>query len=141
MTSIYATYAYLKRVGLTGSSDCPYCDAGVPETLTHFACVCPQFCEALTSAHNQIRKLISSFLIQWDGPKWTVHEENWMGNVGLTLSKVPAAVVADAGKSPGIDAVGERDLQRWQPHWVAISYAHKRNAIIDLCRQSDEYED
>ncbi len=62
-------------VGLAGSSDCPYCDAGVPETLTHFACVCPQFREALTSAHNQVRKVISSFLIRWISPKWIVHEE------------------------------------------------------------------
>ena len=78
-TGTYPTYAYLKRVGLAGSSDCPYCDAGVPETLTHFACVCPQFREALTSAHNQVRKVISSYLIRWVGPKWTVHEETQMG--------------------------------------------------------------
>ncbi len=66
-------------------------------------------------------------------------EETRMGNMGLTLSKVPVAVVADAGKSSGDDAAGECDLQRWQPDWVAISYAHKQIAIIDLCRPSDVY--
>ncbi len=61
--------------------------------------------------------------------------------MGLTLSKVPAAVVADAGKSPGVDGAGECNLQKWQPNWVAISYAHKRIVIIDLCRPSDAYDD
>jgi hypothetical protein len=108
MTGPYPTYVYLKQVGLAGSSDCLYCDAGVPETLTHFACVCSQFREAQMSAHNQVRKVISIYLLWWVGPKWTasVHEETWMGNMGLTLSKVPATVV--------VDAAGECDLQRWR---------------------------
>ncbi len=61
--------------------------------------------------------------------------------MGLTLSKVPATVVVAAGKSSGVDAAGECDLKRWRPDWVAISYAHKRIAIIDLCRPSDAYGD
>ncbi len=98
MTGIYPRYAYLKRVGLAGSSDCPYCDAGVPETLNHFAYVCPQFRETLTSAQNHVRKVIFSYLIWWVGLKGTVHEVTQMGNMGLTLSKVPATVVVAAGK-------------------------------------------
>ena len=89
MTGTYPTYTYLKRVGLAKSPDCPYCAAGVPETLTHFACVCPQFREARTSAHNQVRQVVSSFLTRCVGPKWTVYEETRMGNMGLNLSKVP----------------------------------------------------
>ena len=46
-----------------------------------------------------------------------------------------------AGKSSGVDAAGECDLKRWKPDWVAISHAHKRVAIIDLCRPSDAYGD
>ena len=61
--------------------------------------------------------------------------------MGLNLSKVPAAVVATAGKSPVVDSAGECDLQRWQPDWVAISHVHKRIAIIYLCRPSDVHED
>ena len=62
MTGTYPTHAYLKQVGLAKSPDCPYCEMGVPATLTHFACVCPQFREAQTSAHNQVRQVVSSFL-------------------------------------------------------------------------------
>ncbi len=62
-------------------------------------------------------------------------------NMGLTLTKVPAAVVADAGKSPEVGSAGECDLQRRQSNWVAISYAHKRIAINDLCRPSDVHVD
>ena len=85
-----------------------------------------------TSAHNQVQKVISSYLIRWVGPKWTVHEDIQMGNMGLTLSKVPATVVVTAGKSSGVDAAGECDLKRWQPDWVAISYAHKRIGELSL---------
>ena len=80
------------------SPDCPYCDAGVPETLTHFACVCPQFREARKSAHNKVRQVVSSSLTRCVGPNGTVHEEMRMGNMGLNLSKVPEVVVANAGK-------------------------------------------
>ena len=133
-TGTYPTHAYLKRVGLANSPNCPYCDAGVSETLTHFTCVCPQFREARTSAHNQVRQVVSTFLTRCVGPNWTVYEETRMGKMGLNLSKVPAAVVATAGKSPVVDSAGECELQRWQPDWVAISHVHKRIAIIDLCR-------
>ena len=75
------------------------------------------------------------------GPNRTVYEETCMGNMGLNLSKVPAALVATAGKSPVVNTSGECDHQRWQPDWVAISYVHKRIAIIDLCRPSDVHED
>ncbi len=58
------------------------------------------------SAHNQVWKVISSYLIRWVGPKWTVHEEARMGNMGLTLSNVPATVVVNAGKLSGVDVQG-----------------------------------
>ena len=44
-------------------------------------------------------------------------------------------------KSPVVDSAGDCDLQRWQPDWIAISFDHKRIAIIDLCRSSGVYED
>jgi hypothetical protein len=63
-----------------------------------------------------VRKAVSSFLICWVVPKWIVHEENQMGNMGLTLSKVPAAVFPMVGNHLGL-----------------ILYAHKQIIIIDLC--------
>ncbi len=116
MTGTYPTYAYLKRVELAGSSDCPYCDTGVSKTLTHFACVYPQFREVLTSTYNQVRNVISSYLVRWVGPKWTVHKETQMGNMGLILSKVAATKVVDVAKSSGVDAAGECDLQKKQSY-------------------------
>jgi hypothetical protein len=80
-------------------------------------------------------QVVFSFLTWCVGPNWSVFEEQLMGNIGLNLSKVSAAVVASAGKTPVADSVGECDLQRWQPDWVSISYVHKQIAIIDLCRQ------
>ena len=120
------------RVGLTKSRVCPYCTAGVPETLTHFACVCPQFREAQTSAHNQVRQVVSALLSLHVGPAWRMHEETLMGYLGLTLAKVSVEAVANAGKSSVADPAGQCDVQRWQPDWVAISHTHKRIAIIDL---------
>jgi ribonuclease HI len=56
MTGTYPVQTYLKRVGLANSPMCPHCTEHVPETLTHFACVCPRFREARTSAHNQVTR-------------------------------------------------------------------------------------
>ncbi len=88
-----------------------------------------------------MRQVVSSFLARCVGPKWTVYEETRMGNMGLTLSKVPAAVVATAGKPFVADSAEECDIQRWQPDWVAISFDHKRIVIIDLCHPSDVHKD
>ena len=64
MADCYPVQAYLCRINLTKSADCPYCP-GTKETLAHFACVCPQFREASTAAHNQVRELISSLLAKF----------------------------------------------------------------------------
>ena len=62
MTGIYPVQTYLKRIGVSKSPICLHCSEGVPETLTHFACVCPKFREARTSAHNQVRTAITLLL-------------------------------------------------------------------------------
>jgi hypothetical protein len=50
-TGTYPVQAHLKRIGIANSPICPHCSDAVPESLTHFACVCPKFREARTSAH------------------------------------------------------------------------------------------
>ena len=71
-----------------------------------------------------------------------MHEETRMGNLGLNLYKVPAVVLSMLGNHLPVWLIcREYDLQRWQPDWVAISYVHKRIAIIELCRPLDAHED
>ncbi len=46
MAGIYPVQTYLARIGVVKSPICPHCAKGAPETLTHFACVCPKFRKA-----------------------------------------------------------------------------------------------
>jgi hypothetical protein len=59
-----------------------------------FACICPKFREARTSAHNQVRQAITSFLFRTlkIGRKWKtpVFEETCMKNTRLALRSLPA---------------------------------------------------
>ena len=123
MTGIYPVQGYLKRIGKAQSSSCPHCADGTPESLTHFACVCPKFREARTSAHNQVRDVITSFFDSALGPEWMVLEETRMAKTGLILRSTPQATADQWGKR--------------QPDWVLISQHHQRIAIVDLCRPSD----
>jgi hypothetical protein len=140
MMGIYPTQTYLHRVGLVASQLCPFCSSAVPETLEHFACVCPQFRGARTSAHNQVRQVVTSFLIPLLQSHWKVDEETQMKHTGLTLRLIPAARVAEAlgqDPDPNADPDTVKDLGRWQPDWVFVSVAKKRIALVDLCRPSD----
>ena len=141
MLGIYPVQTYLKRIGKVNSLQCLYCADGTPETLTHFACLCPQFREARTSAHNQVRQVITSFLQRSVDPAWKVFEETRMGKLGLRLRPVSAARVAQALNSNVIPSEHDCDLGRWQPDWVIVSEVHKRIAIVDLCRSADIHLD
>ena len=96
MMGIYLTQTYPHRMGLVPSQLCPHCTLAVPETLVHFACVCPKFREARLSAHNQVCHVITSFLTPLVVPHWKVYEETQMNQTGLTLCPVPAVLVAQA---------------------------------------------
>ncbi len=123
MTGIYPVQVYLNRIGVVTSPTCPHCVEGIPESLTHFACVCPKFREARTSAHNQVQNVITSFLTSTLGSEWTMFEETRMARTGLILRPTSQAT---------IDQLGRR-----QPDWLLISELHKKIAIVDLCRPSD----
>ena len=62
MTGIYPVQVYLKHIWLVESPACLHCADANPEKLKQFACVCPKFGEARTSAHNQVQEVITSFL-------------------------------------------------------------------------------
>jgi len=123
MTGIYPVQAYLKRIGKAQSPNCPHCGSGAIESLTHFACVCPKFREARTSAHNKVRNVITSFLDSTLDTDWTLFEETRMANTGLMLRPTPQFTAEQWG--------------RRQPDWVLVSQQRKRIAIVDLCRPSD----
>ena len=130
MTGTYPVQTYLQRIGITQSSICPHCDERVPETLTHFACLCPKFREARTPAHNQVRDVITSFLAATLRPEWTLFEETRVAKTGLIL-RLPSLLNGD---------VGHGQLGRRQPDWILMSKEHKRIAIVDLCRPSDVHQ-
>jgi hypothetical protein len=85
MTGIYSVRTHLQRIGVAKSSICPHCQEGVPESLTRFACVCPKFKEARTSAHNQVRDVITSFFTSTLSPLWKMFEETRTVKTGLVL--------------------------------------------------------
>ena len=97
---------------------CLFCADGAPETLTHFACLCPKFREARTSAHKQLRQTIISFLRQMVGPNWIVSEEARMGQLGLTLRPVPASRVSHA--------------LSWSPEQGWVAHAFKFPLVVDV---------
>jgi hypothetical protein len=93
------------------------------KSLALFACVCPKFREARTSAHNQVQNVFTSFLNSALESKWTVFEETQMARTGLVLQSTSSATA---------DELGLR-----QPDWVLVSESRKRIAIVDLCQPSD----
>jgi hypothetical protein len=128
MTGTYPVQTYLQRIGVAQTPICLHCDEKVPESLTHFACLCPKFREARTSAHNQLRDVITSFLISTLRPEWTLFEETRMAKTGLIL------------RSSSLTADDVDQLSRRQPDWILLSKEAKWIAIIDLCRPSDIHQ-
>jgi hypothetical protein len=123
MTGTYPVQTYLNYIGIAKSPTCPRCSRAIPESQRHFACVCPKFRKARTSAHNQVRVVITSFRSNTVGPEWTLYEETPMARTGLVL-RLPTMATVD-------------QLGRRQPDWVLVSHELKRIAILDLCLPSD----
>jgi len=137
MEGIYPVQTYLHRIGKAASPLCPHCSSGVDETFTHFTSVCPKFREARTSAHNQVRRVITTFLARNIGHRWKMFEEKSLKSTGLVLRPVSATSIARARSQPTADPNSEQDLGRWQPDWILVSDELKKIAILDLCRPSD----
>ncbi len=126
MTRIYPVQTYLQRIGVAKSSICPHCKEGVPESLTHFACVCPKFRYARTSAHNQVRDVITSFFTSTLSPLWKMLGETRMVKTILVLRPTSLTEIDQA------DQLGRR-----QQVWILVSEEYKKIDIVDLCRPSD----
>jgi ribonuclease HI len=135
MENIYPVQSYLHKISKAQTPICLHCGEGVKETLTHFACVCPKFREARTSAHNQVRQVITFFFARTIGRKWKMFEETCMKSTGLILSPVSAASIAQARQrlvERDVDSESMCNLDRWQPDWVFVSHELKKIAIVDL---------
>jgi hypothetical protein len=79
-----------------------HCSEAVPQSLTHFACVCPKFREARTISLNQVRNVITSFLSTHVGPTWKMYEEiRW-----------PRQVLSPTDRS------AKEQIGRRQPDWL-----------------------
>jgi hypothetical protein len=107
VTGTYPVQAFLKRIGVAISPTCPHCEEGAPESLTNSACVCPKFREARTSAHNQVRDVITSIFTSTLRPAWKVFEETRIARSGLVLRATSLAAT---------DLLGRR-----QPDWILVS--------------------
>jgi len=135
MTGIYPVQLYLHRIGKAKSPHCPYCGTSQLETLTHFACVCPQFREARTEAHNQLRTVLASHLRRALAADWQLLEETPLAKSGLRMA-------TDVQSAPdGLDPLpaGQHglDLGRWQPDFILISQERARIAILEVTRPAD----
>ncbi len=109
MEGIYPVHTYLHRIGKAASPLCPYCNSRENETLTHFTSICPRFREARTSAHNQVRRVITAFLARNIGRRWQMFEESSLKNTGLVLRPVSATSVAQAKRQPTADPDSEQN--------------------------------
>ena len=139
MEGIYPVQTYLHRIGKASSPLWPHCISNEDETFTHFTSVCPNFLEARTSAHNQVRRVITAFLVRNIGHRWKMFEESSLRSTGLVLCPVSTTSVAQARRQPTDDPESEQDLGRWQPDWIIFSSELKKIAILDLCCPSDAH--
>jgi hypothetical protein len=78
-----------------------------------------------SSAHNQVRDVITSFLSSALRPAWTLFEEIRKAKTAL----VHSTPLAD------VDQLGRR-----QPDWILVSEVHTNIAIVDLSCPSDVHQ-
>jgi hypothetical protein len=85
--------------------------------------------QARTSAHNQVRRVITFFLTRIIELIRKMFEETCMKKTGLTLSPVSAALVAQAQQRL-VEDDSKRlcVLDRWQPDWIFMPHETQENS-------------
>ena len=136
MADQYPVQVYLRRINKTTTAECPFCP-GTRETLAHFACVCPQFREARTAAHNQVRKRVSSLLAKCLQDRWELYEETPMAKTGLRLSRVSVPCMEASGRPLPEHHDGTICVGRLQPDLVLVSQSLRKIAIVEVNRPMD----
>jgi hypothetical protein len=130
---IYPTTAYLHRIGLAPSPSCPFCPGAVPETLGHFACVCPRFHNARTAAHDRSWTKIVDVILRYSPSDWKFCWETPMSLTGLRLA--PCACGCTAGSPDRPPA--EPNVLNLRPDGVGVNPALRRIAILEHSRPND----
>ena len=133
MSGRYPVQNYLHQVKLQGSAspDCSLCP-GIKETLNHFTCLCPQFREASTAAHNQVRHKLYTSLSKLLPKVWVVHEEIPMHQTALRLDLVPADCMITAGRSLPDNHSDMISVGRLQPDMVLVSKTLKKIGLLEI---------
>ena len=67
---VYPVMSYLRRIDRHPTGECPWCGAGVIETLCHFQSECAQFELNRTAAHHAIARATVAALKDMHLPKW-----------------------------------------------------------------------
>lgn len=72
---VFPVYSYLRRIDKHPTGECPWCGAGVVESLGHFQSVCPQFRLNRTAAHHAIARATVAALKDLRLPQWKIFYE------------------------------------------------------------------
>ena len=78
---VFPVHSYLRRIDKHPTGDCPWCGAGVTETLGHFQSVCPQFRLNRTAAHHSIARATVAALKDIRLPQWKIFYETELQNL------------------------------------------------------------
>ena len=78
---VFPVHSYLRRIDKHPTGDCPWCGAGVTETLGHFQSVCPQFQLNRTAAHHAIARATVAALKDLRLPQWKIFYETELQNL------------------------------------------------------------
>jgi hypothetical protein len=131
MSGTYPVNSYLHRIKKVHCPNCPHCNHGQVETLSHFVNICPQFHHARIVVHNRVRQELYQRLKKQVTSDWRLLEESPMSRAGLSLAQTPTTLVQEAGlevTDSDIQA-GQISLSNWQPDIVGISFAKRKDAI------------
>ena len=119
---------YLHTVNpINHSPLCTQCDQGgsQKESVSRFLSTCPKFHHARTAAHGQVCKVLATSPHKHLAAHWFLPLETPLGQTGLVLELVPAAIVLQSGGqvSDSDTTALQMSLGRWQAGFMAISYS------------------
>jgi hypothetical protein len=111
------TFPTRHKLWIQGRSHTPFC-AFCPtefETMTHWQCLCPQFRESRTAAHNYIWSVLATLIKRHSD--YQILLESPMAAAGVTVDPL---------------------FRHWQPDGIATSPSGNTVLILEFCRCSDD---